>query len=73
MEMERDIDRMTVEHLLKLLRSDKPIARARAVFYSECARLEQADAQRKPPNVYERRRMEFKAVIAIAKELGVEL
>ncbi len=56
--------------LLALLRSDEPLARARMLFSSHSARIEQAHAQRRPPGPIETRRMEFEAVIAIARALG---
>lgn len=52
---------------------DDLLGRARAEFSSQCARLEQAEAQAKPPGVIDRRRVEFDAVIKIARILGVDL
>lgn len=55
------------------LRADTPLNRARAAFTSNYGRIEQAYAQRRPPTPIEGRRMEFEAVAAIAKALGVEI
>ena len=42
--------------------SDDPkIEAVRSLFYHECARLEQLDAQRNPPTPIERRREEWNA------------
>ena len=62
---------MTDKEVMDALRSDTPLNRARAVFSSECGRIEQADAQRRPPSPIEIRRMEFEAVKRIAEALGV--
>jgi hypothetical protein len=68
-----DDKRMTDTEVMSALRQDTPLNRARQVFYSECARIEQADAQAKPVSAIGRRRMEFEAVRKIAHAIGVEL
>lgn len=55
------------------LRLDTPLNRARAQFSHACGRIEQAGQQRRPAGIIEIRRMEFEAVAAIAKALGVEI
>lgn len=55
------------------LKADTPLNRARAAFSHSYGRIEQAHGQRKPPTIIESRRMEFEAVAAIAKALGVEI
>ena len=62
---------MTNAEVMSALRSDTPLNRARAVFSSEYASIEQAALQRRPPGPVEIRRMEFEAVIRIAAALGV--
>lgn len=53
----------TDKEVMELLMDEKsPLNKARAEFSFAMARLEQADAQRKPPTAIERRRMEFEAV-----------
>lgn len=58
---------------MQAVRSDTPLNRARRIFVSEYARIEQAVAQRTPPCPIEVKRMEFNAVRKIAAELGVEM
>jgi hypothetical protein len=65
--------RMTDAEVMAELRSDTPLNRARGVFSDRWAGLEQAGMQRRTPGPIEVRRMEFEAVKAIAKALGVEL
>lgn len=55
------------------LKADTPLNRARAAFSHSYGRIEQAHGQRKGPTIIESRRMEFEAVAAIAKALGVEI
>lgn len=52
---------------------ESPIARAMSKFRSECARMEQAEAQRKPPSQRRRILMEYEAVKAIIGALGLVL
>lgn len=65
--------RITDEEVLKALREDTPLNRARRIFSAESAHIEQAGMQRQPLSPIEMRRMEFEAVKKIAKELGVEI
>jgi hypothetical protein len=58
-------ERRTQDEIMKLLGTDEPINRARKVFSSWCARIEQAGQQRTPLSPVEMRRMEFEAVEAI--------
>lgn len=55
------IPHLTDGEVLAILPADTPLARARRVFYSEMAKIEQAEAQRTPPTVFELRRMEIEA------------
>jgi hypothetical protein len=64
---------MTDDEVMNELRSTSLLNLARKVFYSECARIEQADDQSRPPGPIERRRMEFEAVRKIAAVLGTRL
>lgn len=50
-----------------------PIARAMWSFRGECARMEQAEAQRKPPSQKRRILMEYHAVKAIIEAAGLSL
>ncbi|KKL98094.1 hypothetical protein LCGC14_1827790 [marine sediment metagenome] len=65
---------MTDEQILAALKSDTPLNRARQVFSSETARIEQTFQQRfDPPTPIEVRGMEFEAVKKIAAALDVDL
>lgn len=64
---------MTDKEVMEALRSDTLLNKARAVFSSESARIEQAGMQRRPAGPIEMRRMEFEAVKKIATALGVEV
>ena len=59
--------------VLAAMQADTPLSRARAAFSAECARIEQACTQRRVPDIYDLRRMEFEAVRRIARALGVEI
>ena len=63
-------DRLTHRELLALQLSDTPLARARAAFSHAYASIEQAGMQRRPPSVFDIRRLEFAAVRQIATALG---
>lgn len=52
---------------------ENPLSKARAKFYHNAAKLEQADEQQKPPGPIKRRRMEFQAAIEILQAYGVTL
>jgi hypothetical protein len=58
--------------VLAAMQADTPLSRARAAFSAERARIEQACARRRMPDIYDLRRMEFEAVRRIARALGVE-
>lgn len=49
---------------------EEPVARAMFAFRTEVARMEQAEAQRKPPSQRRRILMEYEAVKAIVGALG---
>ena len=49
---------------------EEPVARAMFKFRTECARMEQAEGQRKPPSQRRRILMEYEAVKAIIGALG---
>lgn len=63
--------RMTDQEVMKALRADTALNRARAIFSSAYAGIEQEGMQRKPAGPIEIRRMEFEAVEKIAAALGV--
>ena len=56
---------------MALLKGEGPFQEARKLFSSHSARIEQSQQQRRPSSPIEVRRMEFEAVVAIAKALGV--
>lgn len=62
--------RRTMAEVMAELGTDTPLNRARKVFSSWCAKIEQAGQQREPLSPVEMRRMEFEAVEAIGRELG---
>lgn len=64
---------MTVEELMAELRSDSALNRARRQFSNWSGKIEQGYMQRKSLSPVEMRMMEFDAVKAIAKELGIDL
>ena len=64
---------MTDQVVLDLMRGTSLWNEARAVFSSECARIEQAEAQHSKPGIFDIRRMEFEAVQKIASALGVNI
>lgn len=63
------------EDELKSLISDRhhPTARLVWLFRTECARIEQANSQRKPPGSLKLWQMELEAIQKIAEAMGVEL
>jgi len=65
--------RRTDAEVMDVLRGDDPLSRARTVFSSSCARIEQAGAQRRPAGIVEIRRMEIEAVERIVAALGLEM
>jgi hypothetical protein len=64
---------MTDAEVIKEMQGTSPLNRARRAFSSWSAKIEQAGQQREPLTAINIRRMEFDAVRAIAKELGIEL
>ena len=64
---------MTDKELFAELGSTSPLNRARKRFSHWSAKIEQAGQQRTPLTAIQMRKMEFEAVKAIAKELGVTL
>jgi hypothetical protein len=64
---------MTDAEVMELLRGDSALNKARRVFSSACARIEQAGNQRTPLDPIEMRRMEFEAVQQIAAALTTAL
>ena len=56
---------MTDKEIMDLLNSTSPLNAARQQFSHWMAKIEQADAQRRPPSSIQRRGMEFEAVRAI--------
>lgn len=67
------VTQMTVEEIMAEMNTTSALNRARRQFSNWSAKIEQAGQQRKPLTAIEMRRMEFEAVQAIARELGVEL
>jgi len=61
----------TDAEILETMKLDTPLGRARLAFSSHAAKIEQACGQRTAPTIFELRLMEFEAVVAIAKALGV--
>jgi hypothetical protein len=57
--------------IMAALRADTPLNRARAIFSSYAAKLEQAAMQRRPIDPIEARGLEFEATTKIADALGV--
>lgn len=55
------------------LRQDTPLNRARAQFSHAYGRIEQSGMQRRPATIIEMRRMEFEAIEAIVKALGLQI
>ncbi len=54
--------KMTDSEILALLEADTPMARARRQSSYGSAKIEQANAQRNPPHIFDLRRMEIEAV-----------
>ena len=65
--------KMTDAEVIAELHTTSPLNRARMQFSNWSGKIEQAGQQRQPLPSIEMRRMEFHAVRAIAKELGVDL
>lgn len=67
------MDKMSKEAIIAELRSESLLNQVRAVISSTCGTLEQAAQQRRPPDIFETRNIEFAAAAKIAAILGVEL
>lgn len=65
--------RMSNEEVMRELRSDSPLNRARAAFSSACGRIEQEGQQRNPIGPIAIRAMEFEAVCKIIEAAGYEV
>jgi hypothetical protein len=61
---------MTGEEAMRHIREDTALNKLRAIFSSECGRIEQAGMQRTPLGPVEMRAMEFDAVLRILKAAG---
>lgn len=64
---------LSQDEVIAQIKADTAWNRARATFASWSARIEQADAQRRKPSIFDLRAMEFEAVREIAAILGVRL
>ena len=64
---------MNNDDVMKEMRSDTPLNRARVAFSGAAAAIEQAAMQRRPPGSIEVRRMEFEAVGKILAAAGFPL
>lgn len=64
------MERRTDDEVMALLRSADPLNKARMVFSSWSAKIEQAGQQREPLTPIEMRRLEFEAVEKIASMLA---
>ncbi len=62
--------KMTDQEVMRALRSNTALNRARAVFSSESAKIDQESRQRRPAGPIEMRRMEFEAVEKIIAALS---
>jgi hypothetical protein len=71
--LSRPVSEWTPVEILDEMKSGSQLGRARSAFYSAVGLQEQELQQRKPPGPIELRRMEFQAVIEIAKALGLEI
>ena len=63
---------MTDLEIVQSLRDGSLRSRIRDAIYHGAARLEQADAQRRPPSIMQRRRMEFEIAEEIMALVGVK-
>jgi hypothetical protein len=55
----------TNDEIMEMLKTDDNLNKARQIFSSYSAKIEQAQAQRNPPSPVEIRGMEFEAVMKI--------
>jgi hypothetical protein len=56
-----------------MMMTNTPLNRARKILSGVCSKIEQASQQRRPAGPIEIRRMEFEAVIKMAKEFGIAI
>jgi hypothetical protein len=61
---------LTDDEVMRELRSESSLNKARRLFSNWSGRIEQVQAQRRPISPIEMRRMEFQAVREIAEALG---
>lgn len=64
---------MTDDEIVGVIFGDSLMNRLRKIISHGAARIEQAQAQRRPPGPTEVRRMELTIVEKIAKEVGIDL
>lgn len=64
---------LSQDEVMAQIKGDTAWNKARAAFSSWTGRIEQADAQRRRPSIFEIRAMEFEAVREIAAILGIRL
>lgn len=69
--MKETLKKMSDKGIVELLQGTSPLNNARRQFSNWSAKIEQAGQQRKPLDPATMRRMEFEAVIDIAKALGL--
>lgn len=62
----------TPHEIVNMLASTSPMERARRVFSSAAARIEQAERQRVKPSIYDLRQMEYEAVVLILRAYHAE-
>jgi hypothetical protein len=51
---------VTDQEVVEALNTDTPLSRARAAFSAACGRIEQAEAQRRKPTIFDIRRWSFR-------------
>lgn len=72
-----DLDRMSARDVIIVMQSGTPLANARQVFYSEMVRIQQLMKQPRsrdrPLDIIRQRKEELKAVLLIARVLGIKL
>ena len=68
-----NISALKNSQIIEIMSGDSTLNKVRKLFSQHAARIEQTCAQTDSPDVFELRRMEFRAAIAIAEVLGIEL
>lgn len=68
---DQDIDAMTSQQIVTLMGSTDKLGLAAKVFRAQMGALSQAEQRRR--SIIDIRRMEFKAVLALAEVMGVKL